>query len=104
MRFVLRNQAKKLWIYHFKYIPKYKYTTFKDSNGWMRRFIKGSKIKLRKKKSGKPLSANNHIEEYLKFRSNNYYCWSKNYDKLMTNIIEKKEFRKNNQQLSLLQL
>ena len=62
----MRSQAKKLWIYHFKYIPKYKYTTFKASNGWIRRFIKISKIKLGKKKSGKPLSANEYIEEYLK--------------------------------------
>ena len=34
----------------------------------------------------------------------NYYCQSKDYNKLMTKIIEKKKFQKNNQQSSLLQL
>ena len=49
-------QAKKLWIYHFKYISTYKDRTFKASNSWMRRFIKRRKIKFSKNKSGKLLS------------------------------------------------
>ena len=35
---------------------------------------------------------------------NNYYFWSKDYKKLMTNITEKNDSRKNNQQSPLLKL
>ena len=56
----------------------------------------------------------NNVEDYfgdrkmiayqVEYWSNNYYCWSKDYENLMTNIIKKKKFRKNNQQSPLLQL
>ena len=62
-----RTQSNKLWIYHFKDLPMYKDTAFKFSNSWMRIFIKRRKIKFRENKSVKPLSANEKVEEYLKF-------------------------------------
>ena len=80
-RFVLRTQANKLRIDHFKDTQKYKYNTFKSSNGWLRRFIKRRKTKFRKKKSGKLLSENKHVVKYLKLLARIHFQVSQSKEK-----------------------
>ena len=40
---------------------------FKVSNGWLSNFVKRRKLKYRKRKSGKKVSANVHLQKYLVF-------------------------------------